>query len=200
MRVIARNVDIAKCPPKIEPYLRQVRITPGKQYEVYGVAVVQGVIYVAIVDDTGLHMSKPIWLFELVDKTLPNDWICNFFPEQFALVLGPELLAKSAEAYDQLVERDPEVSVPFWERVRAHRKKIVRQILLNDWDPFGIKDEPEGQDIYDPYIPELLVLLEQQPSDQQLFDYLWRVVNDQLELIGNREKTRIAATKILTLI
>lgn len=196
MRVVARDVKTSECPPKIEPYLRQVFATPGKQYEVYAVFTIDGITFVSIVNDLGLEMREPIWLFDVVDKSVPNDWICNFFAENMAMILGPEFLARDAEAYSQLVDRDPKVTTPFWERVRADRQKVIRQILLADWDPIGVADQTEA-DLYDPHIPELLVLLEQQPSANEVFDYLWHVVSDRLEQVGDRAKTEIAAKKIL---
>lgn len=197
MRIIARNVKTSECPPALEPFLRQVFVTPMREYEVHSVATVDGISFVSIIDDTGSESRKPIWLFDILDKSMPEDWICNLFPEQGAVVIGPSFVAKDAESYSRLVERDPDITTQFWDRVRARRRKVVRTILLTDWDPIGTRAEPEGQDLYDPYIPDLLHLIEHNPSETDVFNYLWEVVNDKLGLIGDRAKTSLTAERIL---
>lgn len=197
MRIVARNVKTSECPPALEPFLRQVFVTPMREYEVHSVATVDGISFVSIIDDTGSESRKPIWLFDILDKSIPEDWICNLFPEQGAVVIGPSFVAKDAESYSRLVDRDSEVTTQFWDRVRARRRKVMRTILLTDWDPVGVGCEPEGKDLYDPYIPDLLHLIEQNPSEADVYSYLWEVVTDQLGLIGDREKTVLTAKRIL---
>lgn len=50
----------------------------------------------------------------------------------------------------------------------------IRSVLLQYWDPIGIKNEPRAQDEYDGYIPEIIRRIELHDRTS-LFDYLWRV-------------------------
>jgi len=51
-------------------------------------------------------------------------------------------------------------------------KKQIRDILLRDWDPVGIKDISEAQDEYDIYIAEVEALLLKHASAEEISKYL----------------------------
>ena len=63
----------------------------------------------------------------------------------------------------------------------------MRGVLLNTWDPIGIKDEPNAQNEYDGYIGELFELLANGASDSALLDYLYTAVNENMGLDASRE-------------
>lgn len=48
----------------------------------------------------------------------------------------------------------------------------VRSVLLRDWDPLGVGDNPNLSDEYDSYIPELLRLLRAGASATVIAEYL----------------------------
>lgn len=78
------------------------------------------------------------------------------------------------------------------------RAKIqtVREILLRDWDPLGINDNPSLVDEYDAYVPGLLRLLETDASIDQLIRHLEAI---ELRLGGPslREKRLRAAWRLI---
>jgi hypothetical protein len=41
---------------------------------------------------------------------------------------------------------------------REHRAK-VREVLMREWDPIGVRDAPEAQDEYDSYVGKAYVML-----------------------------------------
>lgn len=47
----------------------------------------------------------------------------------------------------------------------------IHDVLINYWDPIGVKEFHDAQDEYDLYIPDILSLLIKKDK-QQLFDYL----------------------------
>jgi hypothetical protein len=49
---------------------------------------------------------------------------------------------------------------------------VIREILLEFWDPINIGDNPNLADEYDSYIPRILQSLKTSPSDETLFDLL----------------------------
>ncbi len=68
-------------------------------------------------------------------------------------------------------------------RVRAQ----IRHVLLNVWDPIGIKEERNAQDEYDSYLGEILDLLLRGATDEELSDRLLYFVNDRMGLEAKSE-------------
>jgi hypothetical protein len=52
----------------------------------------------------------------------------------------------------------------------------IRHVLLEVWDPIGIKDEPNAQDEYDGYLGGVYELLVGGSSDESIEDHLWKIV------------------------
>lgn len=59
---------------------------------------------------------------------------------------------------------------------------MIRHVLLEVWDPIGIKDEPNAQDEYDGYIGEVYELLVSHADDSRLIEYLYWAVHDHMGL------------------
>lgn len=119
MRVRARQVDLTQAPPSLRLYLGQVLVSPDREYEVHAVAVFEGLAMMQVVADLGHPVWEPAWLFDVVDSSLPSDWICSTFRNNPSLVLGPDFVAGSLEAYVSMVELHPEQVDRFWERIRS---------------------------------------------------------------------------------
>jgi hypothetical protein len=116
MQVRARNVDTDTAPAEIRLYLRQVYLTTGQVYAVCCIALFEGVVVLQVVDDLRMPSWLPAWFFEVVDRSMPADWICSLFVEDPTLVLGPEFVAQTQEAYAAMVELHPEQVDRFWKR------------------------------------------------------------------------------------
>ena len=56
----------------------------------------------------------------------------------------------------------------------------IRHVLLEVWDPIGVRDMPEAQDEYDSYLGEIFQLLTTGGTDEQIADYLWNQANDHM--------------------
>ena len=63
----------------------------------------------------------------------------------------------------------------------------IRRVLLEVWDPVGIKTEPNAQDEYDCCLGDLYHLLTGGVSDEQITEYLWRRATDHMGLSMNKE-------------
>jgi hypothetical protein len=121
MRVAARNVNASDCPPSAGRFLGGPAVTPGKAYEAHAIAVFEGVDLILVVDDDGMIGWRPGWLFDVVDSSLPADWICQVFHSQVSLVMGPEFIAKDEAAYAAMVDLDDDQVERFWRRVDAQK-------------------------------------------------------------------------------
>jgi hypothetical protein len=60
--------------------------------------------------------------------------------------------------------------------------KTIHDILIQEWDPIGVCDEPKAQDEYDSYIPPIYRLLTEVVSVETLARYLERIETDWLGL------------------
>jgi hypothetical protein len=56
----------------------------------------------------------------------------------------------------------------------------IRHVLLEVWDPIGVKDEPNAQNEYDGYIGGLYELLGSQAADSELAKYLYWIAHDRM--------------------
>jgi len=61
-------------------------------------------------------------------------------------------------------------------------------VLLEVWDPIGVRDEPNAQDEYDGYVGLIFDSLSGGATDQQLTDRLLYFVNDRMGLKATPEK------------
>lgn len=123
MRVIARQVDWSECPTEIAPYTTRAQtfLTVGNEYEVHAVAIFKGSPRLQVVDDLGYPSWRASWLFDMVDTSLPRDWICNVLDDEPRLLLGPEFVARNEASYEAMVELEPDQVARFWERLDALR-------------------------------------------------------------------------------
>jgi hypothetical protein len=66
----------------------------------------------------------------------------------------------------------------------------IHDVLLDIWDPIGIKDEPNAQNEYDGYVGGLYDLLTSGAPDSALLDYLHHAVYENIGLDATREDMR----------
>jgi hypothetical protein len=84
-------------------------------------------------------------------------------------------------------------------RVRSIHGKI-RDILLDDWDPIGVKDIPEAQHEYDSYIGQIYREIADHSGSYPIVQLLARVESEQMGL-GERPPMTLepVAQKLATL-
>ena len=126
MRVAARNVDWSERPANLAPFTKksQTFLTVGREYEVHALSVVDGVLMLQVVDDLKVWPSwDASWLFELVDTSIPSDWICNIFDAGQILVLGPAFLAKDRESFGAMVDLERDQVDRFWKRIKLRSEQ-----------------------------------------------------------------------------
>lgn len=67
-------------------------------------------------------------------------------------------------------------------------KLLIRQALLEEWDPIGIRHEPEAQDEYDAYLGSIFGLLARSAPDEELIVYLNWVEAEHMGLEPDQER------------
>lgn len=126
MRVRAKRENFSDCPQRIREagFLpeSQTLITIGDEYEVFAMAQFEGVLMFQIIDTANWPGWLPSWLFENVDKSIPDDWICTIYDTEPEMLIGPDFVAKDQAAYTRMVELDSESQRMFWERVKRREE------------------------------------------------------------------------------
>ena len=115
MKAHFRNPDISQAPKAIEPYTRNLFLTPEKDYDIYAISVFKGVTFFLVVTDANIPGYWPSWLFSITEKQIPHDWICNATLEWPELLIGPTFLAGSQNDYIETIEQHPKKIDQFWE-------------------------------------------------------------------------------------
>jgi hypothetical protein len=85
--------------------------------------------------------------------------------------------------------------------VRAKEiQRAIGEVLLRNWDPLGVKDEPQAQDEYDAYVGGVYQLLASGATAKQIAEHLVRVETDRLGYPDTDPKMLIPlANKLLRL-
>lgn len=65
----------------------------------------------------------------------------------------------------------------------------IDQLLLDKWDPIGIRSTPEAQDEYTSYTAPILEIISNSCTPNQLAEYLWYIETEFMGLKGNRAET-----------
>jgi hypothetical protein len=76
-------------------------------------------------------------------------------------------------------------------------QRAIREALLKDWDPIGVKDVPEARDEYSGYVGPIYELLNSGAAEEKVFEYLWWTETDQMGLRGDRSATEAFARRLL---
>ncbi|MGO9112129.1 MAG: hypothetical protein ACLP9L_23125 [Thermoguttaceae bacterium] len=77
--------------------------------------------------------------------------------------------------------------------------EAIHNILLREWDPIGVADEPAAAGEYDGYIHKLHGMLIRHEPRHRLVDHLWWVETDCMGLFGNRLRTEAVADLLIRL-
>ena len=127
MRVRARAFDPQLIPPDLRPYLGQIFVVPGIEYDVHAVVAFQGMVHFLMVWDIDPPLPgwDPAWLFDVVDASIPNDWICASFHTEPQLLIGPEFIARGHQEYTDMVELVPWQVARFWKYVESRRPQDI---------------------------------------------------------------------------
>ena len=78
-------------------------------------------------------------------------------------------------------------------------KEKIRQVLMQQWDPIGIANEPMAQDEYDSYIPVICRMLVTNQGKQAIADHLHQIETDYMELHGDYNQCMKTAEALLAL-
>jgi len=66
----------------------------------------------------------------------------------------------------------------------------IRELVLTDWDPIGVREISGAEDEYDAYVPEIYSLLLKRTSSDEVFSYLWQLETEHMGLQGDKTATK----------
>jgi len=94
-----------------------------------------------------------------------------------------------------------ETPKPLIDKTDSRRIRVeIRHVLLNVWDPIGVKDEPNAQDEYDGYIGRVYELLVSKAPQSELVDYLYWAAHDHMGLDAARRSDMTGTAEALAAI
>lgn len=93
-------------------------ITIDKEYEVMALVQSGSLAVLQIVNDIDFPDWLHSWFFDVIDPTIPDDWVCNTLGDEREIAVGPEFVVKSLESYERMVLLEPDPVDKFWARVR----------------------------------------------------------------------------------
>lgn len=73
---------------------------------------------------------------------------------------------------------------------------IVGRVLLNDWDPIGVRGVAQAQDEYDQYVMPVARMIVAGENASALSNYLLGIETATMGLKGNPERARAVAEKL----
>jgi len=78
--------------------------------------------------------------------------------------------------------------------------KAIHKALIEEWDPIGVRYIPEAQDEYDSYAPEIYKMFISRKPKHEIFEYLWWLEVEHMELSGDRQRTETFTERLLNLV
>jgi len=83
---------------------------------------------------------------------------------------------------------------------RAHQIQAqIREVLLREWDPIGVRDEPRAQDEYDSYVGGVYRLLASGASPRSVAEHLAKLEAEEMGLGVSPDKLLRVATTLCAL-
>ena len=76
-------------------------------------------------------------------------------------------------------------------------KRQIRRVLLEEWDPIGVKEWPEAQDEYDSYLDGIYRLLERGASESDIVRHLHVIETVNIGLPAQSSDKRKAVAQAL---
>ena len=73
----------------------------------------------------------------------------------------------------------------------------IHDVLIKEWDPIGVGDQPLAQDEYDSYIPGIINLLTIGADRVRLIDHLQQLETVSMGLRGDCERNTLVAKRLL---
>jgi len=77
-----------------------------------------------------------------------------------------------------------------------HRLDNVKALLLSEWDPIGIRDQPAAQDEYDAYAAVIADMIHAGRSETELANYLVSVETQAMGLEADRRRAESVAARL----
>ncbi len=75
--------------------------------------------------------------------------------------------------------------------------EAIRDVLLHEWDPIGVSDEPDAQDEYDSYVGRIQGMLTRHEPRHAIVEHLWNIETHLMGLTGNLRHTEAIADRLL---
>jgi hypothetical protein len=76
-------------------------------------------------------------------------------------------------------------------------RNAIREVLMKDWDPIGVSDEPMAADEYDSYLGDVYGLLKNQEQEAVIATYLREVEIKRMGFAEEQTPDRLDTARAL---
>lgn len=95
----------------------QFDVTSSMVYEVHAIVLWSGCVVYQVLGDSGIISWIPSTLFDVIEHSLPSDWLANSLDEEVPFAIGPDFVVRDKCAYAEMVELVPEKVALFKKRL-----------------------------------------------------------------------------------
>jgi hypothetical protein len=74
-------------------------------------------------------------------------------------------------------------------------RSVIGRVLMSQWDPIGVHDEPAAADEYDSYVSGIYDLLNRKASAREIGAHLEKIEKDRMGLIDLRGNPLLPSAK-----
>ncbi len=108
-------------------------IKKDNDYEVHALTINDnGICKVLLLVGEAIASALPLFLFDIFDFSIPDDWVCKVFNDHIRVIYGPEIISKSPEAYSRIWDGE---DYPEPMRTLMQRAEIRKLAYLDNSKP-----------------------------------------------------------------
>lgn len=96
----------------------QIDVQSTQVYEVHAIALWSETVLYQVVGDSGIITWIPSGAFNVLDNSMPSDWLVNRLDDEVALIIGPYFVIQNKESYSDMVELVPDKVMQFKQRLQ----------------------------------------------------------------------------------
>jgi hypothetical protein len=137
--------------------------------------------------------------FDFIDNRVPEEWgIYRIHSNKY--LLGPSVF--SVDFWNRYHDGDQEAEKIFiqvrkqlisfhgldkWE---IDVREKIKEIILFEWDPYGIKEIPGGKNEYDKYVDRLFeMIVAKKTKEEEIYNFLRCVEMEEMGVCGDKDNT-----------
>jgi hypothetical protein len=159
-------------------------------------------VYVDLLNNSISRRNASDWAIKMND--LDNDDQLEFFPyeasklyESLFFLISVDVEISSGHFLYAPTDIEREFKNLFSNQLSTY--ETIEKIIVRDWNPLNISNDLDIFEKYQPYFGEIYDLLLKHKSKEEISDYLFKILTQDMRLKGDRTVTDKLAQRLLDL-